>query len=199
MSKRNLRRYRRMPINEPVRFTVNAIDDYVGRVTEISPGDLVIRSNALLTAGDAVVASIHNLDVIEGRVARIFPSGFALSFRLASKRRRMLTDALMLRLNPEYALPYRDQRQSPRHIEADRRMACRLPDGTSMMVKIIDRSVDGIAIDAPRQPHIGTPIQVGRLRGIVLRHTPRGFVVVSTSSECAEPLMPQELPQLRAG
>ena len=178
MSRREKRRYHRMALDLPARITVNAIDDYQGRLINISPGNMALSVDATVLPGDAVVVAISDLDIIEGRVARLFPGGFAVSFILSRKRRRVLTEKLMLRLNPHYADGLEDRRRTPRHEEGGRSLICRLPDGSSLLAKSINRSVDGIALDAPRRIAVGTPIHVGRQRGVVLRHTDRGFVVL---------------------
>ncbi len=178
IEKADSRRYRRIPLDLPARVTVNAMDEYEGRLINISPGDLALQCDAPVQNGDSIVASISSLDIIDGRVARIFPDGFAMSFLLSRKRRLLLTEQLMVKANALYASGLGDRRKTPRHSEGNRRMVCRLPDGTSLFVKVIDRSVDGIAVDSSRQPPLGTEIHVGRLRGVVIRHTPRGFVVV---------------------
>ncbi|MEL7485961.1 MAG: PilZ domain-containing protein [Pseudomonadota bacterium] len=178
MAKRELRRYRRIALDLPVRITINAMDDYEGRLLNISPGDMAIQLDADAATGDAIVVAISGLDIIEGRVARIFPDGFAVSFMLPRKRRELLTEKLMLRANAEHAQGLEDRRRTPRHPEGEKRMICRLPDGSSLIVKVLDRSVDGVSVDSPRKPAIGTAIHMGRMRGVIIRHTPRGFVAV---------------------
>ena len=71
-----------------------------------------------------------------------------------------------------------DRRSSPRHPASDQRMVCRLSDGSSLFVRVLDRSVDGISVDAPRKPPVGSSIHVGRERAVVIRHTARGFVAI---------------------
>ena len=173
-----MRRYRRMALDLPVKVVVNGIDEYEGRLLNISPGDLAVKVEADVVAGDAVVLYIETLDVIEGRIVRSLPDGFAVSFLLSRRRRALLTEQLMLKTNPGMTDGLDDRRQTPRHNAGDQRMVCRLPDGASLFVRVIDMSVDGIAVEAPRKPSVGTAIHVGRMAGIVVRHTPRGFVVV---------------------
>lgn len=172
------RRYRRVVLSSPVRLIVNGIDEFQGTLVNISPGDLALKTNAEVVVGDAAVAYIKDIDVIEGCVARVFPDGFALSFRLSKSRRAMLTEKLMMRVNQGVSDDLADRRSSPRHRIGPQRIACRLDDGGSLFVKIIDRSVDGVAVESQRKPPVGASIHVGRLAGVVIRHTPRGFVVV---------------------
>ncbi|MEM9169459.1 MAG: hypothetical protein AAGC56_07365 [Pseudomonadota bacterium] len=196
MSQRAQRRYRRVRLELPARITINAIDDYVGETVTVSPGDLAMRSDAQVVVGDAVVAAIKDLDFVEGRVARVFPGGFAMSFRLPKNRRRILTELLMVRMNGEMAAGVGDRRSSPRHNEGDKRSICRLPNGGSVLVKIVNRSVDGVAVEATRKPPIGSPIHVGRQRGVILRHTLRGFVVIFDPTETGSTATPEQ--RLRA-
>ncbi len=177
MSSREHRRFHRVALDLPAQITVNAMDDYEGKLINISPGSMAIEVKADVLCGDAVVIAVKDLDIVEGRVARIFPGGFAVSFMLSRKRRRILTEKLMIIINKNHARDLEDRRRTPRHPNIGKRLVCRLPDGTSLFAKLIDQSVEGISVDAERKPPIGTPMNVGRSKGVVLRHTPRGFVV----------------------
>jgi hypothetical protein len=178
VSRTELRRYRRIPLDLPARIVVNSIDEYEGRLINISPGDLAVTMDGKVMVGDAAVVSIKGLDVIEGRIARVTPDGFALSFMLSKRRRAILTEQLMVRANSDHAQGLADRRSAPRHFVGEQRMACRLADGTSLFVRVLDRSVDGVSVDSPKRPPVGSEIMVGRTRSVVVRHTQRGFVAV---------------------
>jgi hypothetical protein len=182
MNKSEQRRYRRIPLDLPARVIVNGIDEYEGRLVNISPGDLAVKVEATVVKGDAAVIYVTGLDVIEGRIARTFPDGFALSFLLSRRRRAILTEQLMLRANPAFAAGLSDRRSAPRHQANEQRMVCRLPGGGSLFVRVLDQSVDGVAVESPRKPAVGTAIHVGRQRAIVMRHTSRGFVAIYEAS-----------------
>lgn len=172
------RRFKRVSLNLPAHIVVNTVDQYQGRLVNISSGDLALLVESKVAVGDAVVTHIPELDVIEGTVARLFPDGFAVSFLLSKRRRALLTEKLMLLSNPAYANGLDDRRITPRHRISKSRTVCRLDDGASLFVQVIDMSVNGVSVDAPRRPPIGSAIFIGRDRGIVVRHTPRGFVIV---------------------
>lgn len=191
MSKNELRRYRRIPLDLPVRVVVNSIDEYEGRLVNISPGDLAVKVQANVVVGDAAIVSIKGLDIIEGRVARLVPDGFALSFMLSKRRRGVLVEQLMLRANAVHAKDLKDRRSAPRHIAGEQRMSCRLPDGTSLFVRVLDRSVDGVSVDSPRRPPVGSEILIGRTRSVIVRHTLRGFVAVYQGPGEATPAQPR--------
>lgn len=178
MPKPDLRRYRRFALDLPAQITVNGIDEYRGRLVNISPGDLAVKVDANVVVGDAAVVAIKDLDMVEGRIARVMPDGFALSFILSRRRRQILVEKLMLAVNPAFADGLKDRRSTPRHPMNDQRMVCRLADGSSLFVRVLDRSVDGVSVDAPRKPPVGSNIHIGRARAVIVRHTPRGFVAV---------------------
>lgn len=188
-----MRRYRRIALDLPARIVVNSIDEYEGRLVNISPGDLAVRVEGKVAVGDAAVVSIKELDVIEGRIARIMPDGFALSFMLSKKRRTILVEQLMLRANGDHAVGLGDRRGAPRHAAGEQRMACRLGDGTSLFVRVLDRSVDGVAVDSPKKPPVGSEIYIGRTRSVIVRHTARGFVAIYEPTGAR-----QATPRLRA-
>ena len=194
-----LRRYRRVPVDFPARAIINGCDEHHGRLINMSPGDLALTCEARAAIGDAATVYVSGLDSFEGTIARVFPDGFALSFRLSRVRRTQLTERLMTVLNGARSgedVEAADRRAAFRHPGAGQRVICRLPGGGSLMGRVIDTSVDGVAVDANRRPPVGTDIHVGRLRGVVMRHTARGFVVVYDHS-----LSPAERPetQRRAG
>ncbi|MGF1544368.1 MAG: hypothetical protein ACFB00_07705 [Parvularculaceae bacterium] len=185
-NEKELRRFRRVALDLPARIVVNGIDDYQGRLVNISPGDLAVAldapiggpDGAAIVTGDAAVVSVADLDMFEGRIVRMLPDGFALSFRLPRVRRTKLTEKLMLRANARVADGLGDRRSEPRHRSGDQRTVCRLADGASLFVRILDQSVGGVAVESTRKPPLGSEIHVGRQRGAVIRHTPRGFVVM---------------------
>lgn len=188
MFRNDARRYQRISLNLPARIVVNATEEYEGRLLNISPGDMALICDATVVVGDAAVIHIDGLDVIESTVARTFPDGFATSFLLSKRRRNLLIEQLMLKANPEFADGLGDRRAGGlRHRDNGSRASCRLADGTSLFVTIVDTSVNGVSVDARRRPPIGSAIHVGRRRGVIVRHTPRGFVVVyDNAGETAE-------------
>ena len=172
------RLYRRVGLQLPVQVTVNAIDNYDGRLINISPGGLAVESDAVIEIGDAVTATITDLDVIEGVVARTLPDGFSMSYRLSRSRRVALTEQILLRTNPSIAKDLSDRRRTVRHQATQSKTTCRLADGTALILKILNRSVDGMSVEASRRPPVGSEIIIGTRHGVIARHTPRGFVVI---------------------
>lgn len=185
MANSDLRRYRRIALDLPAHIVVNGIDEYDGRLVNISPGNLAVRVNAKTVVGDAAAVYISGLDYLEGTVVRLTPDGFALSFMLSRRRRATLTELLLLRANSAVGNDLRDRRLTPRHFIGEQRTVCRMPDGASLFVKILDRSVEGVSVDSQRKPEVGSVVHIGRSRAIVVRHTSRGFAAVYEPSSAA--------------
>ncbi len=181
MAKPDARRFKRVSLNMPAHIVINAVDEFEGRLLNISPGGMALIADTNAAPGDAVIIRVKDLDVIEGTVARTFPDGFAVSFMLSKRRRSQLTEKLILLANQPFAEGLGDRRTTLRHRRSDVRTSSRLADGTSLYVRIIDMSVDGVSVEAPRRPPIGSEIHIGQQCGVVVRHTPRGFVVVYES------------------
>lgn len=180
--KSDMRRFRRIALDLPAHVIVNGIDEYEGRLVNISPGNLAVSVDAKVVVGDAAVVFVDGLDFFEGTVVRLTPDGFALSFMLSRRRRATLTELLVLRANTPVSDGLQDRRTAPRHFIGEQRAVCRLPDGSSLFVKVLDRSVNGVSVDANRKPEIGSVIHIGRARAIVVRHTPRGFAAIYESA-----------------
>jgi len=185
MAKPEARRFKRVALRLPAYITINAGEEIEGALINISPGGMALIADAETAPGDAATVRIKDLDVIDGTVARTFPDGFAISFLLSKQRRARLTEKLMIAANDAHAEGLGDRRKSLRHQDGHTRMMCRLDDGASLFAKVVDISVDGVSLDAPRRPSVGAEIHVGRRRGVVIRHTSRGFVVVYRAADAA--------------
>ena len=66
MAKSEARRFKRVGLRLPVTITINTVDRYEGELVNISPGNLAVIADTNAVQGDAVVARIKGLDVIEG-------------------------------------------------------------------------------------------------------------------------------------
>ena len=180
------RRYRRVSAELPADVTINTTTRHACTVLNISPGDLFLQGKLDAVIGDAVVIRIHGLDVIEGSVARVLPDGVAVSYILSKKRQTNLIEKLTIQANKSFSKGLDDRRSSLRHRQTGKHTVCRLEDGTSLFAKIIDVSPESMSLDVGRRPELGSVIHVGRERGTVVRHTPRGFIFVLDAEQGSE-------------
>lgn len=187
----NKRRYRRIALDRPAEIVVNSIDVYAGRLQNLSPGDAAVQCDAPVSIGDMATIYARDVDILPGRVVRHLPDGFALALMLSKSHRQKLIEKLFAQTNSDYLDAIDERRASPRHQKPDQPSLCRLHDGSTIFVKIIDVSVNGAAVDAKRKPAVGSAIRLAQRNGIVTRHTPRGFAIsFDTVSFCAKGTTP---------
>jgi len=89
-------------------------------------------------------------------------------------KREMLADKLTWFAN-RIALDISDDRRHHRVVPFLQRAIMRLPDGRERIVKILDFSTSGVAVETMFQPEVGTEITIGKTQLTVLRHFDGGF------------------------
>lgn len=171
------RRYRRVDVDTPAEIVINTVNNFTGRLINISPGDAGIYCKTHVNLGDLAIIYAKNVDILPGRIVRTFPDGFAMSLTISEKHRRQLIETLFARRNQQYSAAIRERRATPRHQQADESTLCTLAGGPTIFVKIADMSVNGAAVESQKKPAIGTALRLGQRSGIVMRHTPKGFAI----------------------
>ena len=72
------RRYPRVRVNLAGRYMLADGAEYGCRVQDISPGGLALMASASGRVGERVIAYIDYIGRVEGKIIRIFPTGFAM-------------------------------------------------------------------------------------------------------------------------
>ena len=139
------------------------------------------RADQVRRAGDrhpsrALVDERDHVGRIEGRIARVFPGGFAMIIDATPRKREKLADQLTWLTN-RYTLNLPEDRRHEREAPAVKTVELGLPDGRSYRCRVIDLSMSGAAIAIDVKPAIGTPISLGKIRGRVVRHMDGGIAV----------------------
>jgi hypothetical protein len=125
--------------------------------------------------GTTIIAYLDDIGRVDGESRRaVSTDGFYLDFKLswsrAAKRMQKRIDWL-LNSNPE-------QRRHDRFL-AERRLprTSTCADGREYACEVIDISVSGAAIKCHVLPSIGTYVNLGKMRGRVVRYTSDGFAI----------------------
>jgi hypothetical protein len=121
-----------------------------------------------------LIVYIDALGRFEGEAVRELPDGFAMTFKVPQMKREMLADKLTWFAN-RIALDISDDRRHHRVVPFLQRAIMRLPDGRERIVKILDFSTSGVAVETMFQPEVGTEITIGKTQLTVLRHFDGGF------------------------
>ena len=181
------RSFQRVSVNLPGRLMLPSHDEYECTVLDMSPGDANFICVARPRIGERIIAYVDHLGRIEGSVALVNDGGFAIQLNATDRKREKLAAQLTWIANKhELGLPEdrRHNRLTPRNTRTD----LTLDDGRRYPCRIIDLSLSGAAVDIDVRPALGTPVQLGSMKGKVVRHFQEGVAIEFSSVQSREAL-----------
>lgn len=157
-------------------------------VIDMSPGDAQIEAEAHVNVGDRIIAYIDHIGRIEGEVLSLGAKGrFVISVNATERKREKLAAQLTWIANKhELGLP--EDRRHERLAPRNNRSEIALDDGRAYPCRIIDLSLSGAAIEISVRPAIGTAVQLGNMRGRVVRHFQEGVAIEFSALQTRESL-----------
>ena len=168
--------HQRVAVDLPGRFMVPSREEHTCRAIDMSPGGAAIETDHVPPLGSRVVAYLDHVGRIEGKVARVFEGGFAMTVRATPRRRDKLAAQLTYLAN-RAALNLPEDRRHERVVLSETETVLTLVNGTEIAIDIIDASVSGAAVATEMRPEIGTPGFIGAVRGRVVRHIEGGLAI----------------------
>ena len=181
------RSFQRVSVTLPGRLMLPNHDEYECSVIDMSPGDASFVCAARPRVGERIIAYVDHLGRIEGNVAILTDQGFAIILTATDRKREKLAAQLTWIANKhELGLPEdrRHNRLSPRNTNTE----IMLDDGRRYPCRIIDLSLSGAAVDIDVRPALGTPVQLGNMKGRVVRHFQEGVAIEFSSVQSREAL-----------
>ncbi len=151
-------------------------NEYGCSVIDMSPGGVMLNAPQIGSVGDHVIAYIDHVGRVEGKVARTFESGFAMTIEASMRKRDKLAAQLTWLANrKDLNLPEdrRHERIAPKNPDTQ----ITLPDGRSYRCRLLDLSLSGAAVMLEVKPELGVQIMLGRVRGRVVRHIENGIAI----------------------
>ncbi|MCK9915940.1 PilZ domain-containing protein [Microbacteriaceae bacterium K1510] len=175
------RRHQRVKVNLLGRYMLADRREFPCQVVDMSPGGMAIIAPVPGTPGERVIAYVDHLGRLEGKIARIFDNGFAMSIAATSRKRDKLAAQLTWLANRQILNLPEDRRHgrfSPRNPLA--RLI--LPNGNNVGCRVIDLSQSGaaVAIAPDLRPAVGSMVTIGKTQGRVVRHIEDGFAIEFT-------------------
>jgi len=143
---------------------------------DASTQDISFSAEAGVQPGERIVAYLNQIGRVEGRVTRIFPTGFAIQMNVPAVKREKLARQLAWLANRQ-ALGLPEDRRHDRIAPRDRYTILRLPNGRVFTATLIDVSVSGAALNVDCEPPIGERVIVGSTPAEVVRHVNCGIAV----------------------
>ncbi|RFZ89104.1 PilZ domain-containing protein [Shinella sp. WSJ-2] len=181
------RSFQRVSVNLPGRLMLPNHDEYDCSVIDMSPGDANFVCSARPRIGERIIAYVDHLGRIEGNVAALNDEGFAITLTATDRKREKLAAQLTWIANKhELGLP--EDRRHNRLTPRNTRTEITLDDGRRYPCRIIDLSLSGAAVDIDVRPALGTPVQLGNMKGRVVRHFQEGVAIEFSSVQSKEAL-----------
>lgn len=182
------RMFQRVSVGLHGRMLSAAREEVDCMVIDMSPGDAQIEAEAHVNVGDRIIAYIDHIGRIEGEVLSLGAKGrFVISVNATERKREKLAAQLTWIANKhELGLP--EDRRHERLAPRNNRSEIALDDGRAYPCRIIDLSLSGAAIEISVRPAIGTAVQLGNMRGRVVRHFQEGVAIEFSALQTRESL-----------
>ena len=175
------RRHQRVRVNLLGRYMLADRREFPCQVTDMSPGGMALIAPVAGQPGERVIAYVDHLGRLEGKIARAFENGFAMSIGATSRKRDKLAAQLTWLANRSI-LNLPEDRRHGRFVPKNPLARLILPNGTNVACRVIDLSASGaaIAIAPDLLPPIGAAVTIGKTPGRVVRHIEDGFAIEFT-------------------
>jgi PilZ domain len=173
------RRHQRVQVNLLGRYMLADRREFPCQVVNMSPGGMALIAPVAGAPGERVIAYVDHLGRLEGRIARLFQNGFAMTIAATDRKRDKLAAQLTWLANRHLLASPEDRRHGRR---APRNPSGRLilPNGVNLTCRIIDVSESGAGIATDQRPAIGSLVTLGKIQGRVVRHLEEGFAIEFT-------------------
>jgi hypothetical protein len=173
------RRHQRVKVNLLGRYMLSDRREFPCQVVNMSPGGMALIAPVTGVPGERVIAYVDHLGRLEGKIARLFQNGFAMTISATARKRDKLAAQLTWLAN-RHILGLPEDRRHGRIVPRNPVGRLILPNGVNLTCRIIDVSESGAGIASDQRPPIGALITLGKVQGRVVRHLEEGFAVEFT-------------------
>ncbi len=195
------RKYPRIKTNLRGRYMLPDRREFPCTIIDVALGGIALSGPERGAIRETVIVYMEELGRVEGEVVRHFDGGFALQLTITTRA----TEKFARRLDGLQAgnrlKSVRERRAEPR-VRLDDQVAA-VGSSKGRECEIVDLSLTGAHIRIARRPAIGALVQLGRVRGRVVRHTSQGvgveFVDARNDATLSEQLTQIALPTRKAG
>ena len=185
------RRNQRVTVTLLGRFMLEDRREFPCQTQNMSPGSLALTTPITGRVGERVVAYIDHIGRVEGKIARLFEGGFAMTI-IATTRKKDKLAAKLTWLANRHELDLPEDRRHDRATPNVSVVTLSLPDGRQYSGRVMDMSLSGAAIAVEVKPPVGSPLLIGKIRATVVRHFDEGigieFVTAQTASSLEQNL-----------
>ena len=176
LSPHDRRRHQRVRLSLLGRFMLEDRREYPCQTLDLSPASAALISPVVGAVSERVIAYIDHVGRIEGRVARLYDGGFAMSI-VSTPRKKDKLAAKLTWLANRYHLNLAEDRRHERILPSQAFARLILPDGRDYPARILDLSLSGASLAVDVRPPVGSPLRMGNIRAIVVRHSEDGLAI----------------------
>ena len=170
------RRHQRVKVNLLGRYMLADRREFPCQVVDMSPGGMALIAPVTAAQGERIIAYVDHLGRLEGRVARVFQNGFAMTIGATARKRDKLAAQLTWLAN-RHILGLPEDRRHGRVVPRNPVGRLILPNGLNLTCRIIDVSQSGAGVATDQRPPIGALVTLGKVQGRVVRHLEDGFAI----------------------
>ncbi len=172
------RKHPRIKTNLRGRYMLADRREFPCTIIDVAVGGIAVAGPQSGEIGETVVVYMDQLGRVEGEIVRRLEGGFALQLTITTRA----TDKFARRLEELQAgdrLKNVRERRGELRVKLDNQAT---PLGSPQSSRgaeceIIDLSLTGAHIRIAERPAVGTLVQLGRVRGRVVRHSPQGVAI----------------------
>jgi hypothetical protein len=170
------RRHQRVAVRILGRYMLEDKREFCCETIDMSPGGVALAAPTRGNIGERVIVYLDQIGRVEGSIIRHTAEGFALALNLPFMKREKIANQLTWLVNRDaFGLP--EDRRHERIVPHRRHCNMRLDNGHEHLVKLIDISISGAAVNAGVQLQLGTKVLLGQTSGRVVRLFDSGFAV----------------------
>lgn len=171
------RRHRRVAWRTRVRGLTSDGVEFEATTIDVCAGGIRINLARDLNVGEALVLYLDDIGRVEGVVTRhLHEIGYAIEFRIPSRKRDKIADMLTWLINRE-RLGLSEEREAERRIGTGQTLAI-FGNGVTIACAVVDMSIFGVALKtAGPRPMIGDKVAVNGRTGFCIRYIDGGFAV----------------------
>ncbi len=173
------RRHQRVKVNLLGRYMLPDRREFPCQVINMSPGGMALIAPVGGAPGERVIAYVDHLGRLEGKIARVFANGFAMTISATARKRDKLAAQLTWLAN-RHILALPEDRRHGRIVPRNPVGRLILPNGVNLTCRVIDVSQSGAGIASQERPPIGAVVTLGKVQGRVVRHLEDGFAIEFT-------------------
>ena len=173
------RRFQRVRVNLLGRYMLADRREFPCQVVNMSPGGMALIAPVAGEPRERVIAYVDHLGRLEGKIARQFENGFAMTIAATTRKRDKLAAQLTWLAN-RHILSLPEDRRHGRITPRNPAGRLILANGVNIAVRVIDISESGAAISTTERPEIGSPVTIGKIPGRVVRHLEDGIAIEFT-------------------